>query len=120
MKIEKLFGIWQVPDEMIARFGPVRLVQKAAGHCELSGGSPAERATARAWCNRFAPLINFHEPSLEDVFLVAILKRQLHEFSFGRKCGREEFVAAGQPLLRQLGPVERSFIRKCFWAECLA
>jgi len=37
----------------IAIFGAARLIQNAAGHIELRGGSLSDRRAAREWCSHF-------------------------------------------------------------------
>ena len=53
------FKLWPVRRELIAQFGPARLVRKPDGRHELIGGTADHRATAREWCSLFAPEIVF-------------------------------------------------------------
>jgi hypothetical protein len=66
MKIQKSVSFWSVPDETIAKFGPVHLVRKADGRHVLIGGTPCEQAEARRWCHRRAPFVTFTAPRRQN------------------------------------------------------
>jgi len=58
-RINKTNKAWPVPDEVVARFGTVRLVRKADGGHDLVGGTRHDQASAKKWCSRFAPFVGF-------------------------------------------------------------
>ena len=66
MKIQKSVRFWPVPDETIAKFGPVHLVRKADGRHAFIGGTPGEQAKARRWCHRRAPFVTFTAPRRQN------------------------------------------------------
>ena len=66
MKNKKSVRFWPVPDETIAKFGPVHLDRKADGRHVLIGGTPGEQAKARRWCHRRAPFVTFTAPRRQN------------------------------------------------------
>ena len=66
--------------ELIAQFGPARLVRYLDGHHELIGGTEDHRATAREWCSLFAPEVVFNSVSLRKERFA----RQIAKPRFGR------------------------------------
>ena len=63
---------WQAPDEIIARFGQVKLVRKHDGRHELRGGTVLDRIKARLWCLEYAPFVGFDEvPERVEVVVLA-------------------------------------------------
>ena len=53
------FNLWPMRREIIAQFGPARLVRYLDGHHELIGGTAEHHSAAREWCSMFAPEIVF-------------------------------------------------------------
>jgi len=67
VRIGELDRLWPVPDEIIARFGQVRLVRKREGRHELRGGTWMERVRARLWCLKFAPFVGFGDAAPQGI-----------------------------------------------------
>ena len=61
MNNKKAAPFWPVPDELIAKFGPVCLYREADGRHRLGGGTAEQRAAARQWCTQHTPFIQFAE-----------------------------------------------------------
>jgi hypothetical protein len=73
VRIGERDGLWLVPDEIIARFGQVRLVRKQDGRHELRGGTVMERVRARLWCLEFAPFVGFDDvPERVEVVVLVV------------------------------------------------